>query len=128
MWILGALGQLTNIFLQEGSHLKSQDSGSQSSDSNQKNMRLEGLYEEHSVAKQVTIGNSVSVSVRKSPETGKNLLYLETDLPGNVVVHWGVCRDDYRKWEIPAGPHPPGTEEFKKKALRTLLEVCNCNL
>lgn len=65
----------------------------------------------------------MSVSVRQCPDTAKNILYLETDLPGDVVVHWGVCRDDAKNWEIPAAPHPPETTVFKNKALRTLLKV-----
>lgn len=75
------------------------------------------------IAKEVAVYNSVTVSVKKCPETAKNLLYLETDLPRDVVVHWGVCRDDAKKWEIPAAPHPPDTVIFKDKALRTLLQV-----
>ncbi|KAK9276956.1 hypothetical protein L1049_006495 [Liquidambar formosana] len=119
----GALGQLSNILLKpEGSHPKGQDSSSHSREPNQQNRCLEGFYEEHSIVKEVSVENSLSVSVTKCHETAKNLLYLETDLPGEVVVHWGVCRDDAKRWEIPAAPHPPETKEFKKKALRTLLQ------
>lgn len=75
------------------------------------------------IAKEVSVYNKVSVSVKKCPETAKNLLYLETDLLPDVVVHWGVCRDNSKKWEIPAAPHPPDTVVFKDKALRTLLQV-----
>lgn len=77
------------------------------------------------ITKEVAVFNKVSVSVKKCPETTKNLLYLETDLPRDVVVHWGVCRDDAQKWEIPAYPHPPDTVVFKDRALRTLLQVEN---
>lgn len=115
------------MLLKEGSQPKGQDSSSQSRDSNQQKMRLRGFYEEQSIIKNIPFDNSVSVSVRKCPETAKNLLYLETDLPGSVVVHWGVCRDDNKRWEIPSAPHPPGTEEFKKKAMRTLLQVQKYN-
>lgn len=84
---------------------------------------MEGFYEELPIVKEVAVDNSISVSVKKCPETTKYLLYLESDLPGDVVVHWGACRDDTRKWEIPAAPHPPETTVFKNKALRTLLQV-----
>ncbi|XP_021655336.2 alpha-amylase 3, chloroplastic isoform X2 [Hevea brasiliensis] len=100
---------------------KDQDSSSESKDTKQENRHVEGFYEEQPITKQVVIQNSATVSVTKCPKTAKNLLYLETDLPGEVVVHWGVCRDDAKNWEISAGPHPPGSTVFKNKALRTLL-------
>ncbi|XP_034682140.1 alpha-amylase 3, chloroplastic isoform X1 [Vitis riparia] len=113
----GPLGQLSNMLLKaEGSHPKGQDSSSVSGD------LITGFYEEHSIVKEVPVDNSVNVSVKKCPETARNLLYLETDLIGDVIVHWGVCRDDNKTWEIPAAPHPPETKLFKKKALRTLLQ------
>ncbi|KAI7995098.1 hypothetical protein LOK49_LG11G01219 [Camellia lanceoleosa] len=118
----GALGQLSSVLLKsEGAHPKGEDS-SESRYPNQKNKSLEGFYEEHSIVREVLISNSVTVSVRKCPEMAKNLLYMETDLPGDVVVHWGVCKDDGKKWEIPAEPYPAETIVFKNKALRTLLK------
>lgn len=102
---------------------KVEDSRSESRGLKQEKRVLEGFYEELPIAKEVVIDNSVTVSVRKCLQTAKNLLYLETDLPGDVVVHWGVCRDDSKKWEIPSPPYPPETIEFKNKALRTLLQV-----
>ncbi|KAJ9172160.1 hypothetical protein P3X46_015432 [Hevea brasiliensis] len=99
-----------------------QGSSSESKGATQENRQVEGFYEEHPIAKQVVIQNSATVSVTKCPKTAKNLLYLETDLPGKVVVHWGVCRDDAKNWEIPAGPYPPETTVFKNKALRTPLQ------
>ncbi|GMP94114.1 hypothetical protein CsSME_00043690 [Camellia sinensis var. sinensis] len=118
----GALGQLSSVLLKsEGAHPKGEDS-SESRYPNQKNKSLEGFYEEHSIVREVLISNSVTVSVRKCPEMAKNLLYMETDLPGDVVVHWGVCKDDGKKWEIPAEPYPAETVVFKNKALRTLLK------
>ncbi|XP_048318274.2 alpha-amylase 3, chloroplastic isoform X1 [Ziziphus jujuba] len=119
----GALGQLSNIFLKaEESHSKDESNNIEPKEPGKESRRLEGFYEEMAIAKEVPVYNSVTVSVRKCPETDKNLLYLETDLPRDVVVHWGVCRDDARKWEIPAAPHPPDTVVFKDKALRTLLQ------
>ncbi|XP_052172660.1 alpha-amylase 3, chloroplastic isoform X2 [Diospyros lotus] len=110
----GALGQLSSVLL------KSTEDNSASRDSTQ--MRLEGFYEEHPIVKEVLTGNSVNVSVRKCPDAAKNLLHIETDLPGEVLLHWGVCKDNSYKWEIPAEPYPAGTIVFKNKALRTLLK------
>lgn len=107
----------------ESSHSKDQDSSNESRDPQQKTRRVEEFYEELPIAKEIAVNNSVTVSVRKCPETAKNLLCLETDLPDHVVVHWGVCRDDTKRWEIPAAPHPPETVVFKDKALRTRLQV-----
>lgn len=122
MLLLGTLGQISNI-LQNKEGTDSRTGGSQSKDPNGQVRLLEGFYEEHSIVKETFNDNSLVVSVRKCHKTFKHLLQVETDLPGNVVVHWGVCRDDSRNWEIPVGPYPPNTTEFKKKALRTLLQV-----
>ncbi|XP_024021365.1 alpha-amylase 3, chloroplastic isoform X3 [Morus notabilis] len=102
---------------------KDQESNTESRDTEQENRPLEGFYEELPLAKEVVVCNSVSVSVRKHPDTAKSLLYMETDLSGEVVVHWGVCRDDAKNWEVPASPYPPNTVIFKDKALRTVLEA-----
>ncbi|KAM0987281.1 hypothetical protein ACFX13_011636 [Malus domestica] len=119
----GTLGKLSNVFVKaETSNSKDQESSSESRDPQQKTMRLEGFYEELPIAKEIAVNHSATVSVRKCPETSKNLLYLETDLPDHAVVHWGVCRDDAKRWEIPAAPHPPETVVFKDKALRTRLQ------
>ncbi|WCJ32490.1 alpha-amylase-like 3 [Euphorbia peplus] len=114
---------LSNILSRtDGLPSKEEDMGIEPEDAKQKNRQLEGFYEELSISKQVAVQNSVTVSVTKCPKTAKNLLYLETDLPGEVVVHWGVCRDDAKNWEVPAGPYPTETTLFKNKALRTLLK------
>ena len=107
----------------EASPSKDENSVTGTKDVKQENRQLEGFYEEQPIVKQVTIQNSATVSVTKCSKSPKNLLYLETDLWGEVVVHWGVCRDDAKNWEIPAGPHPPETTLFKNKALRTKLQV-----
>ncbi|EYU22438.1 hypothetical protein ABFS82_05G010800 [Erythranthe guttata] len=86
---------------------------------------LQSFYEEFSVVKETVNSNSISVSVKHTEEKDKCVLYIETDLPGDVVVHWGVCRDESKKWEIPVEPYPPGTIVFKNKALRTLLQRKN---
>ncbi|KAF8399420.1 hypothetical protein HHK36_015285 [Tetracentron sinense] len=119
----GALGQISNVLLKaEGSHPKGQEDIGEPKDSRQHNRRLEGFYEEHSIIKEVSVQNFVNISVTECPETDKNLVHLETDLPGDVVVHWGVCRDHDKRWEIPTAQYPPETKIFKKKALRTLLQ------
>lgn len=121
--IIGALGPLSSILLKtEPSQAKPKGSSSMFSGTEEVQC-LEGFYEELPLVKEVPIHNSVSVSVRNCPDTAKTLLYLETDLPGDVVVHWGVCRDGSKTWEIPAAPQPPETKVFKNKALRTLLQV-----
>ncbi|XVF03394.1 hypothetical protein REPUB_Repub04eG0257500 [Reevesia pubescens] len=117
----GSLGQFFHVVKKAlASHANSQNICNESKDS--KNDRRLGFYEEQPIVKEVSIGNFVSVAVRKSPDTGKSVLYLETDIPGDVVVHWGVCRDDAKTWEIPASPYPPETAVFKNKALHTLLQ------
>uniref|UniRef100_A0A2P2JSC4 1,4-alpha-D-glucan glucanohydrolase n=1 Tax=Rhizophora mucronata TaxID=61149 RepID=A0A2P2JSC4_RHIMU len=116
----GAL--LSNILLNTQSSSKSSDSSNQSKDPKQEIRQLEAFYEEQPICKQVSIENSLTISAKKCPKTGKIILYLDTDLPGQVVVHWGVCKDGNKNWEIPAAPHPPETSIFKNKALRTLLQ------
>lgn len=115
------MGQLTNILLKsEAPESKGEDIEGPSSQSGP----LRAFYEEHSIVKETVASNSVSVSVRHSQETDKRVLFIETDLPGDVVVHWGVCRDESKSWEIPAEPYPPETAIFKNnKALRTVLQV-----
>ncbi|XP_022998113.1 alpha-amylase 3, chloroplastic-like [Cucurbita maxima] len=118
----GALVQLYNLLVKAESNSKDQGSNGESGDTKENKMYLEGFYEELPIVKEVAVDNLVCVSVSKRPETTKYLLYLETDLPGDVIVQWGACRDETRKWEIPAAPHPPETTVFKNKALRTLLQ------
>ncbi|KAK4263408.1 hypothetical protein QN277_028819 [Acacia crassicarpa] len=119
----GVLGQLSNILLRtDTTHNKGQENSSESRDSKEENSQLEGFYFELPIAKQILVDKSVSVSIRNCPEMAKNLIYLETDIPGDIVLHWGVCRNDPRKWEIPPAPHPPETIVFKDRALRTPLQ------
>ncbi|KAL3501333.1 hypothetical protein ACH5RR_035782 [Cinchona calisaya] len=118
----GALGQLSNMLLKsEGTANKQENSSSESKAPSEQKSLLEGFYEEHSIVKETLVDKSVTVSVRQSPETAKNILYMETDLPGDVIVHWGVCKDKGQNWELPEQPYPSETTVFKNKALRTLL-------
>ncbi|KAK7250465.1 hypothetical protein RIF29_32921 [Crotalaria pallida] len=119
----GALGQISDILLKsEETNNKVQDKSSVSKDPKQENRQVEGFYVELPITKEVTVNNSISVSIRKSPEAVKNLLCIETDISGDIVLHWGVCRDDSRRWEVPPAPHPPETVAFKDRALRTRLQ------
>lgn len=111
--ILDAVDQLPNMVLKADA----------SYDSKNENRRLEGFYEVQPIVKEVSVSNMVNVAIRKFPDAANIVLHLETDIPGDVVVHWGVCRDDAKTWEIPAVPYPPETDVFRNKALRTLLQV-----
>lgn len=120
--IAGSLGKLSNILLKpEASPSKGESSSNGGSSVN--NRRLEGFYEEHAMVKETLVDNRVSVSVKQCPETAKNILHIDTDLPGDVILHWGICKDDTKIWELPAMPYPAETVAFKNKALRTLLQV-----
>ncbi|ESW25835.1 hypothetical protein PHAVU_003G069200 [Phaseolus vulgaris] len=119
----GALGQISNILLKsDATHDKVQDGNTGSRNTKVENSQLEGFYVELPITKEISVNNSISVSIRKCSETAKNNLYLETDIPGDILLHWGVCRDDLRWWEIPPTPHPPETIAFKDRALRTKLQ------
>lgn len=114
------MGQISNLLLKTES---SNQRGDDVKEPKLKRRPLQGFYEEHSVSKELLIDNLMTVSVRHSKEEDQNELYMETDLPGDVVVHWGVCRDEVKNWEVPEGPYPPETITFKNKALRTRLQV-----
>lgn len=117
----GSLEKLSNILLMPEA-APSKGESSSNGGSSVKNRRLEGFYEEHAIVKEALVGNIVSVSVKQCPETAKNILCIDTDLPGNVILHWGICKDDTKIWELPATAYPAETVVFKNKALRTLLQ------
>lgn len=123
--ISSILGSLENISKMLFKSKADQENRSETIDSKQENNQLEGFYVEIPITKEVPINNFISVSIKKyfESEAVKNLLYFETDLPGDVVLQWGVCRDDSRRWKVPPAPHPPQTVAFKDKALRTRLKV-----
>ncbi|RWW71141.1 hypothetical protein BHE74_00021159 [Ensete ventricosum] len=85
--------------------------------------RIAPIYKEFPILKEEFVPNHMTVSVRRSDKTDKNIVQFDTDLPGDVVIHWGICKDDGRKWVIPSTPHPPATKIFRHKALQTLLQV-----
>ncbi|KAI3970645.1 hypothetical protein MKX01_024292 [Papaver californicum] len=121
----GALDQISNLVLkEEGSSPNVEEKiGGEVEEPAQQNMRLEAFYKEYSILKEFPVQNAMTVSVTKSPDSEKNLVNFETDLPGEVIVHWGVCRDIDKRWEIPEAPHPAQTTTFKNKALQTILQL-----
>lgn len=86
---------------------------------------VEKYSEEFPIVQEETVQNYLTVSVKRSDELDRNVVHFDTDIPGNVVVHWGVCRDENRNWEIPTPPHPASSRVFRGKALQTLLQVCD---
>ncbi|KAK9119417.1 hypothetical protein Scep_017510 [Stephania cephalantha] len=117
----GAFGQLSAMLLQAEGSTPEENAGD-SKVLKRISKRSEGFYEECSVFKETFVENTLSVHVKGSSVKKRFFVKLETDLPGDVVVHWGVCRDNEKRWEIPDGPHPLQTQIFKKKALQTLLQ------
>ncbi|CAK8561509.1 unnamed protein product [Lathyrus sativus] len=120
----GDIGQqISNALLKsEATDDKVQDNNSESESPKLESSQVEGFSVELPLTKEVTVNNSINVSIRKCSETAKNILDLETDIMGDIFLHWGACRDDLRKWEAPPAPHPPETIAFKDTALRTRLK------
>ncbi|KAM0883725.1 hypothetical protein ACQ4PT_031461 [Festuca glaucescens] len=80
------------------------------------------FYGEYPILKSEYVENSVSVTVTENSETDKSRVKFDTDITGDVIIHWGVCKGNTMTWEIPPEPHPPKTKIFRQKALQTLLE------
>ncbi|KAL8161546.1 hypothetical protein V2J09_013035 [Rumex salicifolius] len=122
-WLMGLLmcldveveGQLSNKLL------NSKDA-EQSGEKLKSNKPHDGFHKEQHVVGKIPLENVVLVSVRKCGETAKNLVRIETDIPEEVVAHWGVCKDDQKKWEVPSLPHPPDTRVINNRALETKLQ------
>ncbi|XP_008808382.2 alpha-amylase 3, chloroplastic isoform X2 [Phoenix dactylifera] len=122
IWI-GAFDQISSLLVNaEGSSSKPQEAVGEAKVTKRQNKRIQGFYEEYSLLKEEFVQNFMTVTVRKSDESDKNIVQFDTDMPGDVVVHWGVCRDNGKNWEIPPAPHPPATKIFRRKALQTLLQ------
>ncbi|KAK9052138.1 hypothetical protein SSX86_028766 [Deinandra increscens subsp. villosa] len=83
---------------------------------------IKSFYEEHPIIQATVVENSMNVYVKRCTETSSSLVNIETDIPDDVIVHWGISKDDSKKWEIPSGPYPANTHLFKNKALRTQLQ------
>lgn len=126
----GAFDHLSNIMLNvEGSQMNDGDEISRAKNSKKQILTAEEVYEEYTIVKEEFVQNMLTVSVRNSPEPHKILVHFNTDLPGDVTIHWGVTgQNDRKKWEIPPSPHPPGTKSFRKKALQTTLQVFKLGL
>ncbi|RLM92586.1 alpha-amylase 3, chloroplastic [Panicum miliaceum] len=84
---------------------------------------ISGFYQEFQIIKSEYTHNFVTVTVKRDNETQKRRVEFDTDIPGEVIIHWGVCRDNNMTWEIPPEPHPPTTRIFRQKALQTLLQA-----
>lgn len=122
MWP-GAFDQISSFLLKaEGSSSKPQKPLGEVKVTKWQNKHIQGFYEEYSLLKEEFVQNFIEVTVRKSNESDKNIVQFDTDIPGDVVVHWGVCKDNGKKWEIPPVPYPPATRIFRHKALQTLLQ------
>jgi alpha-amylase len=80
--------------------------------------------EDYTIVKEEPAQNSMTVTARKSDKNSdKNIVELDTDIPGHVVLHWGVYMDGTENWHVPPPPYPKATKLLHKNALQTLLEV-----
>ncbi|KAK1437766.1 hypothetical protein QVD17_03564 [Tagetes erecta] len=82
---------------------------------------VKSFFEEHPIVKETVVESSMNVYIKRCSKTSKHLVNIETDIPDDVIVHWGISKDESKKWEIPSGPYPANTYLFKNKALRTQL-------
>lgn len=78
---------------------------------------FEEFYEEMLISKYVVGDNLVSVIVRKCFEISKNIVSIEIDLSGDVIVYWGVCKNGNKKWEILVELYLEEIFLFKNKVL-----------
>lgn len=120
----GALNQISNLLLKaDGSTFQQEDAAIKDRNMVKQKRQIAHFYEEFPIVKEEFVPNYMTVSVRRSNDADKKFVNFETDLPGDVIVHWGVCKDDGGKWEVPPTPHPPATKVFRHRALQTLLQV-----
>ena len=55
---------------------------------------------------------------------GNKRVIIETNLPGRILLHWGLQGDEGEGWKLPdRGVWPPGTVEYKRRALQTPFEA-----
>ncbi|PKA50955.1 Alpha-amylase 3, chloroplastic [Apostasia shenzhenica] len=113
----GSLNQLSNFLMKHDVS----DFEDQENNSNIHQILMKDYYEEYSVIKAEFAQNSLTVTV-KSGGANKMLVYFDTDVPGDVTIHWGVCKDKNIRWELPSAPFPPSTRIFRQKALQTALQ------
>uniref|UniRef100_A0A0E0N1N0 alpha-amylase n=1 Tax=Oryza rufipogon TaxID=4529 RepID=A0A0E0N1N0_ORYRU len=117
----GALGHLSNV-LQKPEGPIAEPHKTVPDDKGSRTKHISGFYEEYPILKTVYVQNFVTVNVRENIETNKHAVEFDTDIPGEVIIHWGVCKDNTMTWEIPPEPHPPATMIFRQKALQTMLQ------
>ncbi|KAG8077725.1 hypothetical protein GUJ93_ZPchr0007g5373 [Zizania palustris] len=117
----GALGHLSNV-LQRSEGPNAEPQKIVPDDKGSRDKGISGFYEEYPILKSVYAQNFVTVTVRETNGTNKHNVEFDTDIPGDVIIHWGVCKDNTMTWEIPPEPHPPTTKIFRQKALQTLLQ------
>ena len=74
------------------------------------------------------LGEFMQLEVEESPE-GDQLLHLSTNLPGKLVLHWGVeggQSSSKAGWVLPPDScRPEGTVAYKKRALQTPWKCVN---
>ncbi|KAL5219930.1 hypothetical protein ABZP36_024643 [Zizania latifolia] len=117
----GALGHLSNV-LQRSEGPNAEPQKIVPDDKGSRDKGISGFYEEYPILKSVYAQNFVTATVREINGTNKHNVEFDTDIPGEVIIHWGVCKDNTMTWEIPPEPHPPTTKIFRQKALQTLLQ------
>ncbi|PWA70799.1 alpha-amylase-like 3 [Artemisia annua] len=119
----GLSGQFSStVFQSKDTQSEDENKNGNLKESVQQKISIESFCEEHSIVKETLVTNSMSVYMKKSSEASNHIVHIETDIPGDVIVHWGVCKDESKKWEIPSEPFPVNTSIFKNKALRTQLQ------
>ncbi|BAS74024.1 Os01g0715400, partial [Oryza sativa Japonica Group] len=117
----GALGHLSNV-LQKPEGPIAEPHKTVPDDKGSRTKHISGFYEEYPILKTVYVQNFITVNVRENNGTTKHAVEFDTDIPGEVIIHWGVCKDNTMTWEIPPEPHPPATKIFRQKALQTMLQ------
>ena len=71
--------------------------------------------------KDITLSNDLKITVEWSIDDGNVDILFETDSTKNLLLHWGVCRDNQQgKWShIDKSHYPRSTTEFDAFALQT---------
>lgn len=123
MWP-GILDQVSGLFLKSKiSSPEAMENRSDIADSNHSNQGNDGVCKEYKLVKETIVENFLKVSMQKNKEKKMSLVSFDTDLPGDVVLHWGVCKDNAKRWEIFVnGQYPSNTNVFRSRALQTTLK------
>lgn len=120
----GILDWMSGMFLKPKESLpQTLQNGSEIEDANTSNQIGDGVCKEYKLSKENVLKNVLRVSVQKNTEEKLTLVSFDTDLPGDVVLHWGVCKDDSKRWEIlHQGEYPSDTIVFRRRALQTTFQ------